>query len=607
MKTRSSSAVLRRPASRVLRVEGTGARAAYEFRLRVMLVAGFFGLCFLALSVRLFEVATVGGGAFPFKRLVTEPGLLLAHEEDVDATKVAQAQKMVRHEIVDRNGLVLATSIETASLVANPTIIRHEAEVARQLHKIFPQHAEASLRDKLLNKRSTFMYIERHLTPRQQQAVNNLGVPGLFFEPDMRRVYPYGGLFAHILGYVGVDNQGLAGIEKSFDARLQESDTHMPLTLSMDLRVQSILHEELSRAVSEFNAIGATGIVLSIPDGELIAVSSLPEFDPNKPGAASDDARFNRATLGAYEMGSTFKTFTFAAALENGTTTMKGGYDASHPIHQGNFTISDAHPEGRWLTVPEIFGHSSNIGTAKMALDLGGKKQQEFLRALGFFEPVKIEIPELAKPIMPRQWPPLTTMTVSYGHGISVSPLHLIQAIATVAGDGSMHGMTLIKDGNKNRKPGARVVSQNTVNHMRDLLRLVVLHGTGKSAEVAGYQVAGKTGTAEKNTHGVYHANAKVTSFVSVFPAKNPRYAVLVMVDEPKGNKATYGFATGGWVSAPVVGRIVQRMAPMMAMAPNFSVNENSIHAMWKDPKASVVAQKPVAPKLEEAVHEVAY
>jgi cell division protein FtsI (penicillin-binding protein 3) len=533
------------------------------------------------LGVRLFEVSTVGGGDLPFKRLVTEPQLLLSREDDVDISKVGEAQRMVRREIVDRNGLVLATSIKTASLVANPTIIRHEDEVAAGLAKIFPRESVASLKEKLMRKHATFIYLERHLTPKQQEAVNNLGVPGLFFEPDIRRVYPYGGLFSHSIGYVGVDNQGLAGIEKYFDERLQDGATDGPLTLSLDLRIQSMLRDELSKTVNEFQAIGGVGVVLEIASGEVLAMTSLPEFDPHQPGRASDEARFNRATLGVYEMGSTFKTFTMAGALENKVVTMKSGYDASHPIRMGSFTISDAHPEGRWLSVPEIFAYSSNIGTAKMALDMGAKRQRDFLRALGFFEPIKLEIPELARPIIPREWPELTTMTVAYGHGISVSPLHLINAIAAVASDGILHSMTLLKDGNKNKPEAKSVVAATTAADVRDLLRLVVVHGTGKQANAPGYDVGGKTGTAEKNTNGVYKKDAKVASFVGVFPMTNPKYAILVMVDEPKGNKSTFGFATGGWISAPVVGRVVQRMAPLLAMKPDFNPSDARVNAYW--------------------------
>ena len=578
----------KRPPARIVRVESRAARGMGESRARSILVAVFFGLCFLMLSVRLFEVSTIGGGDLPFARLVNNPQLLLSREDDVDVSKVGAAKQMVRREIVDRNGMVLATSIKTASLVANPTIIRHEAELAKALNKIFPRESVANFKEKLMRKHATFIYLQRHLTPAQQEAVNNLGVPGLFFEPDMRRVYPYGGTFAHSIGYVGVDNQGLAGVEQYFDATLQDPQTDESLQLSLDLRIQSMLRDELSKTVSEFQALGAIGVVLDIQSGEVLAMTSLPEFDPHQPSRSSDDAKFNRATLGVYEMGSTFKTFTMAAALEKNVTSMQGGYDATRPIKMGGFTIRDAHPEGRWLSVPEIFAHSSNIGTARMALDLGATRQREFLKSLGFFEPVKLEMPELGRPITPRNWPELTTMTVSYGHGISVSPLHLINAIAAVAGDGMLKPMTLVKGGNANKPKGTSVVSKKTVHDVRDLLRLVVKHGTAKSANAEGYSVGGKTGTAEKITAGVYKHDAKVTSFVGVFPVTNPKYAILVMVDEPKGNKSTYGYATGGWISAPVVGRVVQRMAPLLAMQPNFNPNDTVVDGYWAAAEARV-------------------
>lgn len=570
-----------RPASRVVKGESSHVRAVGETRLRAICVAAFFGLFFFALSARLLEVSLMGGGDLPFKKLVTHPELLIASDDDVDVSKAAENEKIVRREITDRNGMVLATSIETASLVANPTIIRHEKDVARGLHGIFPDLAYDTLYKHLMQKRSTFLYIKRHLTPSEQEAVNNLGVPGLFFENDTRRVYPYGGMFSHILGYVGVDNQGLAGIEKHFDAQLEDPIKKEPLQLSLDLRVQSIMRDELAKAVKNFNAIGGTGIVMDIATGELIAVANLPEFDPNAPGKADKNAMFNRATLGNYEMGSTFKSFTMAAALEYGVNRISDGYDASQPLRMAGFTITDYHGKGRWLSLPEIYAYSSNIGTAKAALAIGKTRQQEFLRKLGMFEPVKLEVPELAKPMLPRQWGDLATMTVSYGHGISVSPIHLIRGIAAIAGDGRLHPVTLVKGGNAKKEPGPQIVRQETIGHMRDIMQLVVDHGTAKAATAPGYHVGGKTGTAEKITGRGYSQDAKIALFTGVFPVNDPKYALLVMVDEPKGTKATYGYATGGWVSAPVVGHVVQRMAPLLGMKPDFLYDNARVDAMW--------------------------
>ncbi len=600
-----------RPASRIVQGESTQHRVAGESRLRLICIAAFFSLCFLALSVRLLEVTLVGGGDLPFKRLVMQPQLLLAHEEDVDVSKIGQKQRVQRRDVVDRNGMVLATSIATASLVANPTIIRHEDEVAAGLHKIFPEVSYDQMKARLMKKHATFVYLRRHLTPGQQEQVNNLGVPGLFFESDTRRVYPYGGLFAHTLGYVGVDNQGLTGIEKHFDNKLQDPvEEDKPLELSLDLRVQSILHDELATAMKDFSAIGAMGVITDIKSGEILAISSLPQFDPNQPGKASDNARFNRATLGVYEMGSTFKTFTAAAALENKTVTLNGGYDASRPLRMAGFTIHDFHAENRWLSVPEIIAYSSNIGAAKMALDLGAARQQAFLKSVGMFDPVPLEVPEQGRPILPRSWGDLTTMTVSYGHGISVSALQLVRGIATITGDGTMHPLTLVKGGSVGKKQGAKVLGTHTVEEVRELMRLVVKYGSGKSANAPGYFVVGKTGTAEKLVNGRYaKGGANVAIFTGAFPAYDPKYAFVVMVDEPKGTKATHGYTTAGWISAPVMGRVVQRIAPLLGVVPQVARTEPMVDALWTDAlRREKAAEINRLEKLQkEAIRNVAY
>jgi len=327
---------------------------------------------------------------------------------------------------------------------------------------------------------------------------------------------------------------------------------------------------------------------------------SLPDFDPHKPAKATDAQKFNRATLGAYEMGSTFKTFTAAMALDYGTVTMKGGYDASRPFKMGNFTISDTHPKSRWLSVPEIYAYSSNIGTAKMGLDVGGKKQREFLGKLGMFEPITIELSEKAHPLYPKEWKDISTVTISYGHGISVSPLHLIRGVAAVTNGGTLPTLTLIKNGGK--ASGERIMSEDASHNVRRLMRLVVDHGTGSKADVPGYRVAGKTGTAEKiSAGGAYNENAKIASFVSVFPMDDPKYALLVMVDEPKGNKSTFGYATGGWISAPVVGRVIARMGPLLGITPRYDVAEDDAEMFWTERDKTAEKSKPsIIPAIEK-------
>jgi len=478
--------------------------------------------------------------------------------------------------------MVLATSVATASLVANPTLIRHEPQVAKQLARIFPQESEKAILGKLMQKRSKFLYIRRHLKPAEQEAVNNLGVPGLFFEPDYRRVYPYGGLFSHVIGYVGVDNQGLAGIEKKFDRALEDPVlAHEPLVLSVDLRVQAMLQDELVRTMKTFSAIGAAGIVYDVKKGEVVAMDNLPEFDPHHPGSASKDALFNRVSLGAYEMGSTFKTFTVANALEAGVTTLTNGFDATNPIHVAGFTISDSHPKARWLSTAEIYAYSSNIGTVKMAMAQGTEAQQAMLRKLGMLEPVSIELPERGSPLYPRNWGQVSTMTVAFGHGISVSPLHVVQGIASIINGGTKAHLTLLKDGNAKKDTGERIISEETSGKMRDLMRLVVEHGTARAADAKGYRVGGKTGTAEKIVGGRYDHKAQISSFIGAFPMDDPRYIVFIMIDEPKGTKATYGYATGGWVAAPATGRLVQRIAPILGIAPDFEKQNPTVDALW--------------------------
>ena len=584
------SSIVQKSTTKIIINESTGKRIIEQSRLRMLCVGFFFVLCFASISVRMVEVAVIKN---PQALTVTifDPD----NEGESEQVEVkTEESHLQRGNIVDRNGVLLATSLMTASVYANPKEIRNAADVARKISKILSIDAKTLL-NRLKGKKS-FVWIKRNLTPKEQYKVNSLGIPGLYFQSEEKRVYPYGNVLSHMLGYVGVDNKGLAGIERQFDRRLRETTlNNEPLTLSVDARLQSMLRSEMANAVSEYNAIGATGIVMEIDSGEILSMVSLPDFDPNKPAKVSDDSKFNRATLGLYEMGSTFKSFTMAAGLEYGVVNMKSGYDATNSFKVATFTISDSHGKKRWLTVPEIYAYSSNIGTAKMALDIGAKQQKEFLKKMGMFKPIDIEIPEKANPQFPQEWKEINTVTISYGHGISVTPLHLVQGIATLVNGGMHERLTLLKDGNKGKEAKERVISEQTSKNIRRLMRLVVDHGTGGKADVAGYRVGGKTGTAEKvQTGGRYNPDAKIASFVSVFPVDSPKYLVLVMIDEPKGDKSTYGFATGGWIAAPVVGRVIARMGPMMGIKPRYDVPEDDAEKFWvhreKDEKAKVQA-----------------
>ena len=456
-------------------------------------------------------------------------------------------------------------------------------DAAHKLAGVFPELNAKDLKKKL-NREATFVWIKRNLTPQEQHAVNNLGIPGLYFQPEQKRVYPHGNLFSHVLGYVDRDNKGLAGVEQYFNKRLNDTRNYRePLNLSLDVRLQQIARTSLGDAIQTYNALGGTAVVLDVRTNEVLAMCSLPDFNPHDAGRASDDSKFNRAALGVYEMGSTFKTFTTAMALDYGIVSMRDGYDATNPIKVSRFTISDTHPKKRWLSVPEIYAYSSNIGTVKMVLDVGVTRQKEFLKRLGLFQAVKIELPEAAKPLLPSQWREINAVTISYGHGLSVTPLSLAQATSAVVNGGFLRPLTVLKDGNIRTAETQRVLSENTARQMRRLMRMVVQHGTGNRADVAGYRVGGKTGTAEKvQAGGRYNASAKQALFIGAFPVDDPKYLVLVMVDEPKGNKSTYGYATGGWIAAPVAANIIRRMAPMYGMRPIFDViPENAADRPW--------------------------
>ncbi len=531
----------------LLTLDGDAKRAIELGHTRLMFGGALFLMAFLGVALRILDVGVFG--ATDRANLAASP----AAEAVVD-----------RADIVDRNGVLLATSLATASLYADPAQLRNPDEAADALARALPDIDRADLRAKLASD-TRFVWVKRNLTPRQQYEVNRLGIPGLYFKSEERRVYPQGALTAHVVGFTDIDNNGIAGIEDSFDDVLKAGQT---VQLSLDLRVQHILHDEVARAIDEFSAIGGAGLVLDANTGEVVAMVSLPVFDPNLPGRAGPDERFNRVTLGVYEMGSTFKIFNTAAALDSGAVAITDAFDASHPLHVAGFTISDFHPENRSLTVPEVIVYSSNIGSALIAERLGTERQRAFMEEIGMLRRTGIELPETGQPMYPAQWRPINTMTIAYGHGIAVSPLHLAAGVAAMVDGGLMRPATLIKRSADEVPDGLRVIKPETSAVIRQLLRLVVEKGTGRKADVPGYFVGGKTGTAEKiGGHG-YAVNARMASFVGAFPIDDPRYVVLVMVDDPKPNATSYGYATGGWVAAPAVGRVVQRMAPLLGMAP---------------------------------------
>ena len=532
-----------------VRCPGRAAEALETGRLRLVITGLLLALGFLVVAGRLVDVSLLRGEA--------QPGRPVA--ATADATPAGRA------DITDRNGVLLATSLPTASLYADPAMVLDAEEAADRLATVLPDIDRAAVTAALRADRR-FVWLRRGLSPRQQDRINRLGIPGLQFQNEQRRFYPGGSLTAHIIGYTDIDGRGIAGIEQRFDEVLR--NRREPLALSIDLRVQQLVREELQASIDDFRAVGGAGIVLDARTGELVAMVSLPDFNPYLRGEVPEEQRFNRTAQGAYELGSVFKIFNTAMALDSGATSLSDGYDATNPIRVGRFVINDFHPEARWLTVPEIFMHSSNIGSVHMALDVGTERQQEYLRRFGLLQPSPVELPEVAWPLAPSPWREVNTMTISFGHGLAVTPVQLAGGVGAMVNGGRLVPATLLRRQSDEPAAGVRVVSERTSDAMRRLLRLVVEHGTGGNADVEGYLVGGKTGTAEKSRGSGYARDALISSFVAAFPMDRPQYVVFAMLDEPHGNARTYGYATGGWVAAPVVGRIVERLGPMVGIAP---------------------------------------
>ena len=545
------------PASVVVTVDGMARQMLDQARTRLVVVSALFALALLAVSGRLTILAIEGGMSSNHAQL----------------TPVATPA--IRADIVDRNGRVLAQSIATQSMFADPSKVIDAKDAARQLAQLFPEIGYSEFLQKLQGK-NHFAWLRRHLTPLQERNVNQLGIPGLGFRPDERRLYTEGSEIAQVIGYTNIDSTGIAGIEQSFDGYLNKGTE--PLALSIDIRLQHLLHREVAAQIEAFNAVGGGGLIMDTRTGEVLAMVSLPDFDPQQPTAApkppdgEPDPHFNRMTLGVYEMGSIFKVFNTALGLESGKVKLTDYFDAFHPIKIGRFTIHDFKGDELpgYSSVPTIFEKSSNIGSVRMVQQVGPEAQERFMNQLGLTKKMALEVPEIGTPEIPRPWRPVNMMTIAFGHGISVTPVQLVSAISAVANGGILRPATLIKRPDNAEVPGVRVISESTSDTMRRLMRLVVTGGTAKQfGNVPGYLVGGKTGTAEKIMKGNYakkHAN--LSSFVGVFPMTDPRYAVFVTIDEPRGNKKSAGFETGGWVAAPAVSRVIASMGPLLDLPP---------------------------------------
>jgi cell division protein FtsI (penicillin-binding protein 3) len=533
---------------------------------RIRLVAIGFSVAFLAIAGQLANLTIIKGA-------VSEDDSLALHQP-----------RLPRPDIVDRNGIVVATDIAVASLYADPRKILDVEEAVESITAIVPDIDAKTLRTKLTQPGRAFIWLKRQVSPEERDAVYNLGIPGVGYVNERRRVYPLGRLAAHTVGYVDLDSKGIAGIEKFLDdqgalytASLAEPETQTasPAQISTDTRVQFALADELERAVTKFRAIAAGGIVLDITTGEIVALVSLPDFNPNQEDKKFRKEQANMMTSGVFELGSVIKAITFAMAFDYGVTNLNGKYDARFPLVIGNASISDYHAQRRVLTVPEIFTNSSNIGTAKMALDVGMEGHQEFLRRVGLFDRLTTEVPESAKPLLPKHWSKLATATAAFGHGFAVQPLQGISVIGGLLNDGVMAAPTFLKrDVAEANVLAKRIVKSKTSEQMRYLFRLNVTEGTASKADVIGYRVGGKTGTAEKVVNGRYAKDKLLNSFIGAFPMDNPRYAIIVMLDEPKATPETYGFATSGWNAVPTAGKIIERIAPLLGVKPQFTAED---------------------------------
>jgi len=550
-------------------------KAKARLGLAIVLFSAVY--CVIALRLVMFAALTDSHGA----------------RRSVAADAVATA----RPDILDRNGQILATDVKTPSLFAEPRKIIDVDEAVELLTAVLPDLDATEVRERLSSKRG-FVWLKREITPAQQVEVHRLGIPGVGFLSENKRVYPNGATISHEIGHVNIDNQGIAGLEKWVDgqglaalhmAGLATDRLQKPVDLAVDLRVQFALRDELVKARDKFHAKAAAGLITDVNTGEIVAMVSAPDYDPNNPREANDPTRINRLTTGVYEMGSTFKVFTVAMALDSGKVTLNSSFDGRQSLRYGRFTIHDDHPMPRMLSVPEIFTYSSNIGAARMALSIGPDNHQAFLRRLGQLDRLRTELPESAEPIVPKHWGELNTVTIAFGHGLSVAPLQAVMGVAATMNGGMLIPPTFLKRSREEaQKVATRVLKPETSLMMRYLMRLNAEKGTGTKANVPGYYIGGKTGTAEKVVNGRYSKNKLLTDFMAVLPADKPRYLLLIMLDEPQPVQGTFGFATAGWNAAPTAANVIARVGPLLGLTPRFDLPKADQLILGKGATASI-------------------
>jgi cell division protein FtsI (penicillin-binding protein 3) len=490
-----------------------------------------------------------------------------------------QAVSGARPDLLDRNGEILATDVKTMSVFAEPNRIIDKDEAVELITAVLPDVNAKELRERL-GSRKGFVWVKRQITPKEQAEIFHLGLPGVGFLPENKRVYPNGPIGAHVLGYVDKDNVGIAGMEKYLDEQ-SLTDPHVPgfvvdpeslkpVRLSLDLRVTHALRDELLTGIDRFRAKAAAGMVIDVNTGEVIALESLPDYDPNEPIDAHDPSKINRINVGVYEMGSTFKALSISMALESGKVNLGSHIDARDSLRYGRFTIHDFHATHRVLTLPEVFTHSSNIGTARMALMVGVEGHKAFLKKMGQLDRLRTELPESAEPLVPKRWGELNTMTIAFGQGLNVAPIQAVMAVCALVNGGKIMPPTFLpRTQEQADKIGHRVVSAQTSESMRYLMRSNATHGSASFANVPGYYVGGKTGTADKIIHGHYSQNKVFTTFMAITPADKPKYLFLTIYDDPEPAPEDHGFHTAAYNAGRVAGALIRRIEPLEGAPPS--------------------------------------
>ncbi len=521
-------------------------------------------------------VGVFGAIGYKLVLLANQPEEVVQHI--IPATEIAKA----RPDILDRNGVVLATDVKTVSLFAEPKRLIDKDEAVELITAVLPSVDAKELREKFASKKG-FVWIKREISPTERDEIYRLGLPGIKFQPESKRVYPNGTAAAHVIGSASVDNTGLSGIEKYIDnqglsdlagAGLASDATKLtPVQLSLDVRVQHALRDELAKGMDRYKAKAAGGMVIDVTTGEVIALASLPDFDPSNPKDALDPDKINRVVVGTYEMGSTFKALTTAMALDSGKITINSTLDTRSELRYGKYPIKDFHPTHRILTVPEVFIHSSNIGTAKMALAVGVDGHRAFLRKMGQLDRLQTELPENAEPQQQKYWSELTTVTVAYGHGLAVAPIQAVMAVSALVNGGHLFAPTFLPRTEEQALALSKtVIKPETSEAMRYIMRLNATNkdGTANKVNIDGYFVGGKTGTADKNIHGHYDGKRVFTTFMAIAPADKPKYLFMTIMDEPQAVEGTFGYQTSGWNAAPVTGAVIERVAPFLDLPKRF-------------------------------------